>query len=581
MWIPVGRTSTVMQVLLLLFLVISSFHHSASDSANPNILLIVADDLGWNDLSLTGNPTISTPNIDRLARQGSFFTQFLTAAPICTPSRAAMLTGRLPIRTGVYANLDYPLDDLFRVFYPSSVYCLPENEITIGDALKQKGTYSSAMVGKWHLGHNPEHNCLPGRGKQGFDFFYGLPYSHEEGYPGPFPEGLIFPPVPLLCDDMYVEQPFNMSDLTSRYTELTIELIQRFANGNTITKSGIGDDNRYGASGSDSYVNARIQDGHLDFSRSFFIHLAYENPHVPLFISDSYYDTHEPSRRGLYGDSVQEMDASIGVIMDTLGETGLIDSTIVIFLSDNGAWVNPNNGLTSREVKGMTSFDGGSNAPFFGGKGSTYEGGMRVPLIISVPPGIQGSTTSIEPQYIRAPVMAVDLFPTILDYANVKMPEDVSYDGVSLRTLIEGTANGDPHDCLYYWREKDLYAIRCGPLKAHFKTRSGFNSSDPGETHDPPLMYNVEWDAAEQFPLNPDDYRQELVQIKAAAAVHIMNIEKERPPSLYVPQNFTLMPCCPRAGYDTAASEQAAISKDWNNAVWEDCICSRPSFIVA
>ena len=104
-----------------------------SNAADPNILLIVADDLGWNDLSLTGNPTISTPNIDRLARKGSFFTQFLTAAPICTPSRAAMLTGRLPIRYGVYANLEYPLDNLFRVFYPSSVYCLPEKEITIGD----------------------------------------------------------------------------------------------------------------------------------------------------------------------------------------------------------------------------------------------------------------------------------------------------------------------------------------------------------------------------------------------------------------------------------------------------------------
>jgi hypothetical protein len=197
----------------------------------PNILLIVADDMGWNDLSLTGSVTISTPNLDKLARRGSLFTQFTVAAPICTPSRAAMLTGRLPIRTGVYANLEYPLDNLFRVFYPSSVYCLPEKEVTIGDALKAEGRYSSAMVGKWHLGHNPEYNCLPGRGKQGFDFFYGLPYSHEEGYPGPFPEGLIFPPVPLICDDKFVEQPFNMSDLTSRYTELTTELLLRYGEG--------------------------------------------------------------------------------------------------------------------------------------------------------------------------------------------------------------------------------------------------------------------------------------------------------------------------------------------------------------
>ena len=559
-------------ILCLLF-----FNVLLGASDDPNILLIVADDLGWNDLSITGNPTISTPNIDRLARQGSFFTQFLTAAPICTPSRAAMLTGRLPIRSGVYANLDYPLDNLFRVFYPSSVFCLPEKEITIGDALKGKGTYSSAMIGKWHLGHNPEYNCLPGREKQGFDFFYGLPYSHEEGYPGPFPEGLIFPPVPLICDDKYVEQPFNMSDLTSRYTELTTELIQRFANSKTTNVEYFDSDKI----AMDSHVKNRLQNGHIDFSKSFFIHLAYENPHVPLFVSDSYYEAREPSRRGLYGDSVEEMDSSIGTIMDTLERTGVANETIVIFLSDNGAWVNPNNGLTSREVKGMTSFDGGSNAPFFGGKGSTYEGGMRVPLIIYVPPGLQGSQTSNDPQYIRSPAMGVDLFPTILDYANVKMPENVNFDGVSLRPLIEGTTKEDLHQCLYYWREKDLYAIRCGPYKAHFRTRSGFNSSDPGESHDPPLMYNVEWDAAEQFPLNPDDYLRELSEMKFAAERHIMDVERERPPSLYVPQNFSLMPCCPRAGFDASISERAAISHDWSHAIWDKCICSRPSLVSA
>ena len=351
-----------------------------------------------------------------------------------------MLTGRLPIRTGVYANLDFPLDNLFRVFYPSSVYCLPEEEVTIGDALVGHGTYSSAMIGKWHLGHNPSHNCLPGNGKQGFDFFYGLPYSHEEGYPGPFPEGLVFPPVPLICDDKFVEQPFNMTDLTSRYTELTTELLFRFqeqSQRQRVTLKRTFDD---------SYVRSRIESGKLDFSKSFFLHIAYENPHVPLFVSEEYMNSHNPSRRGLYGDSVQEMDASIGAILDTLDETGLAENTIVIFTSDNGAWINPNNGLTPRPVKGMGPFDGGSNAPFYEGKGSTWEGGMRVPLVMYVPPSLQNKNNQASPkekdsngpQFIRAPTMAIDLFPTLLDYAGVKLPENVIIDGVSLRPLLQG-----------------------------------------------------------------------------------------------------------------------------------------------
>jgi len=152
----------------------------------------------------------------------------------------------------------------------------------------------------------------------------------------------------------------------------------------------------------------------------------------------------------------------------------------------------------------------------------------------------------------------------------------VTIDGVSLRPLLQGDDDSDPHDCLYYWREKDLYAIRCGPYKAHFQTRSGFNSSDPGTLHDPPLMFQVEWDPAESSPLDPSDYPQQVAALTAAAQAHVREVERERPPSLYVPQNFTLMPCCPRGGMDTRPAELAALSGDWSNALWEDCVCQRP-----
>ena len=554
--------------LSLILIMISGF---AAAEQRPNVLLIVADDMGWNDLSITGNPTISTPNLERLAERGSLFTQFSVAAPICTPSRAAMLTGRLPIRTGVYADEPFPIDNLFRVFYPSSVNCLPEEEVTIGDALKAGANYSTAMIGKWHLGHNPEKNCLPGNGKQGFDFFYGLPYSHEEGYPGPFPEGFVFPPVPLLCDDKYVEQPYNGSDLTSRYTSLAIDMLDRFAAGSGSEAGGAGlrgrgRGERAGPKLHDNeHVRSRL-DGktrRLDYSKPFFLHVAYENPHVPLFVSDKYAAEHEPSRRGLYGDAVQEMDASIGEILDALDETGLADNTIIMFMSDNGAWVDPSNGLSDRPVQGMSSFDGGSNAPFYEGKGSTWEGGFRVPLIVAMPP-----SQPKQPRFIRAPTMGIDLFPTILDYAGVPTPEGVAIDGVSLRSILQSASAEDPHDCLYYWRENELYAIRCGSYKAHFKTRSGFNTSDPGTEHHPPLLFQLEWDPAERLPLPAADYASVLAGLTAAADAHVAEIERVRPPSLYLAQNLTLMPCCPRG------SNQGIVVGDVPDH-WSDCVCTR------
>lgn len=188
--------------------------------------------------------------------------------------------------------------------------------------------------------------------------------------------------------------------------------------------------------------------------------------HVPLFIGDDYDGT---SRRGFYGNVVQEMDLSIGRMLDALDAVGLTESTMVVFTSDNGAWVNPNNGLNEdRATKGVGAFDGGCNAPFYEGKGSTWEGGFRVPLVLQYPGTVPAH------QIIRAPVTAMDLFPTFLAFAgHVPMPHDRVMDGVNLESILMSAddATEDPHECIYLWRESTLYAIRCGSYKAHFITR--------------------------------------------------------------------------------------------------------------
>lgn len=558
---------------------------SASQN-RPNIILIVADDLGYNDLSAYGSPTISTPNIDRLGLKGVKFTQFYQGAPLCTPARSSMLTGRLPIRSGIYSDLGAPMDELFRVFYPTSEGCLPDSEVTIAEALKPE--YSTMLVGKWHLGHNPNRNCLPGDGNQGFDFYYGIPYSHEEGYPGPFPESIVFPPVPLMSSGYkFVEQPFNGSDLTSRYTSLVVDLIDGFGS-NAESVNG-------------NYDNTKANTG-LDYTKPFFLHIAYENPHVPIFISDDYISQGFSSRRGLYGESVEEMDRSIGAIVSALEQNDILDNTIIIFTSDNGAWINPNNGLNSDTSGNINIFDGGSNAPFYGGKGSTWEGGFRVPLLIS-------GRDIVSSQVLQTPVTGMDLFPTILSFAQIPLPTGLQLDGIDIRGLLVGKPDSvDPHECIYFWREHTLYAIRCGQYKAHFITRSGFGFSDVGTEHDPPLLFNVEWNPSESIPItvnnmDPQQYAAILAHLQREAELHIKSIDSDKLPSEYLSQSLDVAPCCPRGhnkgdGYVSSSSSSggnanvSAIEKStrlswWLDAVkiqdmlerdlypWESCICPR------
>jgi arylsulfatase A-like enzyme len=396
----------------------------------PNFVVIFADDLGYGDLGSHGHPTIRTPALDRMAAEGMRFTQFYSAASVCTPSRAALLTGRLPVRTGLYS-------DRRRVLFPDSLEGIRDEEVTVAEVLRARG-YATACIGKWHLGCRPEH--LPAR--HGFDFYYGLPYSNDMASPA---SG--FPPTPLYRNEEVIEQPADQDTLTRRYTEEALRFIE---------------ENR---------------------ARPFFLYLPHTFPHVPLHASE---DFRGKSPRGLYGDVVEELDASTGRILEKLREAGLAGRTLVFFTSDNGPWLARNQ-------------NGGSAGLLREGKGSTWEGGMRVPGIAWWPGKIRPGEVS------TALGSTLDLFPTILALAGVEPPADRVIDGKSLAPALLGTGPGSPtiqapavRDTIHYYRGSRLMAVRKGPWKAHFITQPGYGGEGPRE-HDPPLLFHLERDPSEKY----------------------------------------------------------------------------------
>jgi len=281
----------------------SSFVGSKKGADKQNIVIIFADDLGYGDLSCFGHPTINTPNLDRMAAEGMKLTQFYSAACVCTPSRAALMTGRLPIRNGMCGERR-------AVLFPDSPGGLPTNEITMAEALKRAG-YATACVGKWHLGHLPQY--LPTR--HGFDSYYGIPYSND------------MKPCPLMRNEKVIEEPAEQTTLTKRYAKEAVGFIEKNKN------------------------------------RPFFLYFAHTFPHVPLFASKNFKDK---SLRGLFGDVVEELDWSIGQVMKTLRRNKLAENTIVFFTSDNGPWLTchlrgGSAGLL-RDGKG-TTWEGGMREP--------------------------------------------------------------------------------------------------------------------------------------------------------------------------------------------------------------------------
>ncbi len=423
-----------MKSILALVACIALACGQALADAKPNIVIIFCDDLGYGDLGCYGSPVIRTPHLDRMAAEGLRFTDFYSAAEVCTPSRAALLTGRYPIRSGMCGNR--------RVLFPNSRGGLPPSEITIAEALKGAG-YATAHIGKWHLGIHEGSRPLD----QGFERSFGLPYSNDmdgraEILKGKGGSGSPTPPhdgwnVPLLRDGKVVEQPADQTTLTKRYTEEAVQFIAEKKGG------------------------------------PFFLYFAHTFPHVPMFASPAFKGK---SRAGIYGDSVEEIDWSVGEVLAALKQHGIAENTLVFFTSDNGPWL-------------IMGDQGGSAGLLREGKGSTWEGGMRVPGIAWMPGRVKPGVTS-------ELAHTMDLLPTALALAGAPLPQGVTLDGTDLAPLLFSSKPLTARPFFYY-RGDQLFACRLGEWKAHFQTQNGYGQPK-AEPHDPPLLFHLGRDASEK-----------------------------------------------------------------------------------
>jgi len=370
---------------------------------NPNIILIFMDDMGYGDLSCYGATQYKTPNLDKLASQGIRFTNFVSAQAVCSASRAGIMTGCYPNRVGISGAL-----------FPDSPIGLNPSEETIPEVLK-KQDYKTGAIGKWHLGHLREFLPL----QQGFDEYLGLPYSNDM-WPVNYDGTLItaeknnrkfnFPPLPLIEGNEKIREIKTLEDqseLTTIYTERAVRFI-------TENKKG-----------------------------SFFLYLAHSMPHVPLAVSGKFKGK---SEQGMYGDVIMEIDWSVGEIMKALERNGLDENTLVIFTSDNGPWLNFGN-------------HAGSTAGLREGKGSSFEGGQRVPCLMKWPGQIPEGTIC------NKLASTIDLLPTFAAITNSPLPTK-KIDGVNLLPLLLGDEKANPRESfLYYYRKNSLEAVRKGNWK--------------------------------------------------------------------------------------------------------------------
>ncbi|KPK15920.1 MAG: hypothetical protein AMJ62_07985 [Myxococcales bacterium SG8_38] len=417
----------------------------------PNIVVIMADDLGYGDLGAYGGRAIRTPHIDALAEAGIRFTDFHSSDSVCTPSRAGLLTGRYPARMG----LDVPLMPeemslshtitvaigylagslgLMDLATEGKASGLHADEITLAEALRVAG-YATGMVGKWHLGDyasNPAHNPL----EHGFDFYFGVPHSND------------MHPFPLYRNrEQLLANVDDQSILTGRYTEEALRFIDSSHDG------------------------------------PFFLYVAHTFPHRPLFASDAF----RSSDGGVFGDTVEEIDWSVGELMAALERHGIADNTLVVFTSDNGPWYQ------------------GSPGQFRGRKGQSYEGGHRVPFIARWPRRIAAGTIADEP------AMNIDVFPTCLSIAGLSLPEDRIIDGRSMLGLLTTTDGKSPHEVFYLYHQGELEGIRAGEWKYfrsinHYVWPLPLNEELGGiseHTQGPlPLLFNLVADPGESYDLS-------------------------------------------------------------------------------
>ena len=427
---------------------------SPKAAEKPNFVIVFTDDQGYQDVGCFGSPDIRTPNLDRMAAEGRKFTDFYVASPVCTPSRAALLTGCYPHRVGL-AN---------GVLFPRSTTGLNPKEVTLAELLKAQG-YATACIGKWHLGFQKP--FLPT--SQGFDFYYGIPYSNDmQLAPGmkfaadvKLGEGLTVEQlaagerkggtVPLMRNEEVIEYPADQASLTRRYAQEAVKFI------------------------------AASKD------RPFFVYLPHSMPHVPLYASEQFKGK---SRRGLYGDVIEEIDLSVGEILKALKQHGLDEKTLVIFTSDNGPWL-------------IMGRNGGCALPLREGKGTTYEGGQREPTIMRWPGKVPAGSVCSQL------CTTMDLLPTLARLAGTATPADRVIDGKDIWPLISGEPGArTPHEAFFYYsRAGKLSAVRSGNWKLHLRESLYYRKRPPAKEPWKMELYDLAADIGEKdnvFEKHPD-----------------------------------------------------------------------------
>jgi arylsulfatase A len=397
----------------------------AGELPKPNFIVILIDDMGYGDIGPFGSKLNRTPHLDRMAKEGMKLTSFY-AAPVCTPSRAQMMTGCYAKRVS-----------LPNVLGPVCPIGLSAKEHTVAELLKREG-YATMAVGKWHLGDQPD--FLPVR--HGFDHYFGLPYSNDMGGTATKAHGRDSPLLPLLSDDRVIESPAHQDTLTSRYTEAAVKFIETNQN------------------------------------RPFFLYFPHTAVHVPLHPGAGFKGK---SANGAFGDWVEEVDWSVGRVLDTLGKLKNTERTFVLFTSDNGPWL----------IKGR---DGGTAGPLRGGKGTTWEGGVREPTIAWWPGQIAAGTVC------DAMMSEIDVLPTVVGLAGGSVPTDRKIDGLDVWPLLAGKTRVSPHEALFYFNGNRLEAVRSGPWKLAIMPQG--TGMPPGAaqpvTHAGSRLYNLDTDIGER-----------------------------------------------------------------------------------
>ena len=471
-----------------LFFLFTFTSASFAADAKPNFIIVFTDDQGYGDLGSFGSKTIKTPHLDRLAEEGRKFTNFLVASPVCTPSRAALLTGSYPKRVGMHQH----------VLFPASTKGLNPEEHTIADHLKQQG-YATAAFGKWHLGHHPE--TLPRQ--NGFDTYYGIPYSNDMNHPenkgkpkGGWegmdilwkdPESTLTKwKTPLIEDEEIVELPVDQRTITRRCTNKAVAFIEK---------------NR---------------------EKPFFVYLPYSMPHIPLYVPE---DVRDPDPKRAYINTIEHIDTEVGRVFDKIRELDLTENTYIIFTTDNGP------GLTFKH-------HGGSAGPLREGKGTTFEGGQRVPCIMWAPGRIAAGTVCDEV------AGTVDLLPTIAALTNTPLPNDRKIDGLDISTLLTSDAESPRNEFLYYTSRGIIEGIRQDKWKLLVKKPGnrrngkgkgkGKQQSAKAVTKPEVMLFDLDADMGEQN--NLADANPEVVEKLQARMLELdAEIEKNARPTWVKP----------------------------------------------